>query len=64
MTQILDFCVEDKTFQEILDFVGLKDRVSFKRIYIDPLIIAGELRMTDKDNPKSRNQRYVTVKKV
>ncbi len=62
MIQILDFCSEAKTLQEILDFTGLKDRVNFKRAYIYPLKSADELRMTNPDNPTSRNQQYVTVK--
>ncbi len=63
MIQILDFCIEAKTFQEILDFTGLKDRVSFKRTYIEPLIVSGQLRMTDPNNPTSRKQQYIAVKK-
>ena len=63
MMQILDFCIEAKTFQEILEFTELKDRVSFKKVYIEPLMASGRLRMTDPDNPRSRKQQYITVKK-
>ncbi len=45
-----------------MEFVGLKDRVSFKRIYITPLIASGKLAMTEPDNPTSRNQHYVAVR--
>ena len=31
-------------------------------VYINPMIGAGVLEMTEPDNPKSRNQMYVTVK--
>ena len=63
MMQILDFCMEAKTFQEILEFTELKDRVSFKKVYIEPLMANGRLRMTDPDNPRSRKQQYITVEK-
>ncbi len=63
MIQILEFCIEAKTFQEILDFTGLKDRVSFKRTYIEPLIMSGKLSMTEPENPTSRRQQYVAVKR-
>ncbi len=63
MMQILDFCMEAKTFQEILEFTELKDRVSFKKVYIEPLMASGRLRMTDPDNPRSRKQQYITVEK-
>ncbi len=62
MMQILDFCTEAKTFQEILDFIGLKDKVNFKKTYIDPMIKTDRLRMTLPDNPTNRNQKYITVK--
>lgn len=59
MQQILSFCQEAKSFTEILELTGLKDRESFKHTYIDPLIAAGKLRMTEPDNPTSRNQKYI-----
>lgn len=31
-------------------------------VYINPMIDAGVLEMTEPDNPTSRNQMYVTVK--
>ena len=31
-------------------------------VYINPMIGAGVLEMTEPDNPTSRNQMYVTVK--
>ena len=77
MQQILSFCQEAKSFTEILELTGLsqeaksfteileltglKDRESFKHTYIDPLIAAGKLRMTEPDNPTSRNQKYIST---
>ena len=61
MQQILSFCQEAKSFTKILELTGLKDRESFKHTYIDPLIAAGKLRMTEPDNPTSRNQKYIST---
>lgn len=62
MGQILDFCTEAKTLQEILEYVGLKDRANLMGVYISPMIANERLRMTDPDNPTSKNQQYITVK--
>ena len=59
---ILEFCSEPKSFIEIMEHIGLKDRVSFKRLYIQRMLDEGLLKMTDPDNPTSRNQMYVTQK--
>ena len=40
----------------------LKDRENLMEVYINPMIGAGVLEMTEPDNPTSRNQMYVTVK--
>ena len=45
-----------------MDLLGLKDRVSFKKVYIDPMIAEGLLVMTEPDNPTSKNQQYVSTK--
>lgn len=31
-------------------------------VYINPMLATGVLKMTEPDNPTSRNQMYVTVK--
>ena len=59
---ILEFCPEPKSFIEIMEHIGLKDRVSFKRLYIQRMLDEGLLKMTNPDNPTSRNQLYVTQK--
>ena len=45
-----------------MEHIGLKDRVSFKRLYIQRMLDEGLLKMTEPDNPTSRNQMYVTQK--
>ncbi|MDI6453792.1 Fic family protein [Peloplasma aerotolerans] len=44
---------------ELMDKVGIKSRVSFKKNYLDPLLQSGMIEMTFPEKPRSRNQRYV-----
>ena len=41
--------------------VGLKNRENFMYVYMNPMLAAGMLKMTEPDNPTSRNQMYVTA---
>lgn len=61
--KILDFCNEPKSLTDILDHLALRDRENLMNNYINPLITAGELAMTEPTIPTSRNQQYVTIKK-
>ncbi len=63
MQQILVFCTEPKMLVDILGFLGLKNRENLMEHYIDPLIADGKLAMTEPENPTSRNQQYIAVKK-
>lgn len=60
--QILEFCVEPKSLSYILEHLGLKNRENLMEVYINPMIGAGVLEMTEPDNPTSRNQMYVAVR--
>lgn len=60
--QILEFCVEPKSLFDILQHLGLKNREILMEVYINPMIGAGALAMTEPDNPTSRNQMYVAVR--
>ncbi len=62
MRQILDFCQEPKTVFEILDLLGLSDRMNLMRTYLNPMLAMGILAMTEPEKPTSRNQKYKTVK--
>ena len=59
---IREFCKEKKTLKEILNYMGLKDAKSFKKLYLAKMLDEGILAMTEPDNPTSRNQMYVTQK--
>lgn len=62
--QLLEFCNEAKLLVEIMQHLGLKDRKNVVNVYINPMIDAGMLAMTEPNNPTSRNQMYVTVKDI
>lgn len=38
--------------------LGLKDRVNFKRNYLDPALIAELIEMTQPESPRSPTQKY------
>ena len=57
----MKFCVEPKSLSDIMQHLELKDRKNVMEVYINPMIGAGALAMTEPDNPTSRNQMYVAV---
>ena len=59
---ILEFCNEARTLKEILEHCGYKDVRSFREKYINPLLKNGKLKMTIPEQPKNRNQKYITNK--
>lgn len=59
---ILDFCQTPKAKKEIMEHIGLKHRNNFDVLYLRPLLLNNSLQMTIPKKPKSKNQKYVTVK--
>ena len=60
---LLDFCRTPKTRKEIADYLGINTVFYAMQHYIQPLLMSGQLEMTIPGKPKSRNQKYVTIKK-
>lgn len=58
--KIIEFCKEPRSLAEIMLYLGYRDRVKFKKKYINPLLNNG-LTMTIPDKPRSRNQKYVAI---
>ena len=46
---------------ELMEKLGLKSRVAFRKNYIQPALEAGLIAMTDPDTPTNRNQRYFKI---
>ena len=59
---ILAFCNEPKTRREIAEYLGIKTLFYVMEKYIQPLIDKGLLKMTIPDKPKSKNQKFFTIK--
>lgn len=60
--EILKFCIEPKSLFDIMQYLNLKARKNVMNVYINPMLGAGVLEMTEPENPTSRNQMYVTAK--
>lgn len=59
--KVIKFCSEAKTTSEIMAFLGLKSRPSFKMRVLDPMLERGLLKMTIPEKPTSRNQKYIAA---
>ena len=60
---LLAYCSVPRTREEMMDFLQRNDRKSFKKTYIDPLLVSGRLRMTIPEKPRSPLQKYVSTGK-
>ena len=60
---LLEFCTTPRTRQEIMAFLDLNTTYYVMQRYIKPLLDSGELAMTMPEKPRSRYQRYYTIKK-
>ena len=58
--RIISFCDVPRSTKEITEHLGFKERKSATR-YIRKLLDQGRIAMTNPDNPKSSNQKYITV---
>lgn len=59
-SNIILFCTgTPRSVIEIMDFLDLSDKKSFRSWYLVPLLGKGVLKMTIPNKPTSRNQRYV-----
>ena len=56
--KLIAFCVEARSFGEMLSFMDFTDRTKFRRKYIHPLMESGILELTIPDKPNSQNQKY------
>ena len=58
---ILSFCKEAKTLREIAEHFGFKDIATFRKNYLNSLIENNKIKMTIPNQPKNKNQKYVTI---
>ena len=57
--ELLNFCAEPRSRLEIAAFLGLKSASYALKVYVNPLMEKGLLRMTLPDTPASPRQRYM-----
>lgn len=55
---ILEYCKEPKSIQEIMNNFGFESRTSFRRNYLNEMLLYGKLKMTLPDRPSSKKQKY------
>jgi len=48
---------------ELMVALGLRDRVNFSRIYVEPALSAGLIELTQPNSPKSPSQKYRLTEK-
>jgi ATP-dependent DNA helicase RecG len=63
MRKILEFCKEPKSRSQISEYTQILSVSYLNTKYLTPLIKSGNLKMTIPEKPKSRYQRFYTVKK-
>ena len=56
--KILVYCLEARSFSELLGLSGRKDRTKFRRQVLTPMLDARWLERTIPDKPTSRQQKY------
>ena len=61
--RLIGFCVQPRTIKEMLDFMGLRDRVDFLRRHVQAMLAQGLLVMADPDSPRSPRQKYSATMK-
>ena len=58
---VLEAARTARTREELQGAVGLRDREHFRKTYLEPLLVAGWLKMTIPDKRRSSKQRYRTT---
>lgn len=59
---ILSFCETPRTRKEIADFLGIKSQAYAITTYVAPLIENKKIVLSNPEHPRSRDQKYTTVK--
>lgn len=58
---LIDFCRTPRSRKEVLDYLAIPSRQYAQKRYLEPLIRAGLIAMSDPAHPKSPSQRFFTV---
>lgn len=55
---LLQICASEMSTAELMLAIGLKDRVNFRKLYLQPALEQGLIEMTQPDSPRSPTQKY------
>lgn len=58
---LIEFCRTPRSRAEIIEYLAIKSGPYALHRYLDPLVKAGAIRLTQPDQPRSVNQRYLTA---
>lgn len=58
---LLEYCKEPKNRKEMMEFLGIKHRTTFRTDYLNPLLNDGKIAMTLPDKPRSKNQKFYSI---
>ena len=58
---LLQYCKEPKNRKEMMEFLGIKHRTTFRSDYLNPLLNDGKIAMTLPDKPRSKNQKFYSI---
>lgn len=58
---LLEYCKEPRDRDEMMKFLGIKHRTTFRSDYLNPLLYEGKIAMTIPDKPRSKNQKFYSV---
>lgn len=61
--EILNFCITEKSLNDIMLRFGYTNKTKFRNKYMLPLLNQDKLRKTIPSKPNSPNQKYLTVTK-
>lgn len=61
LNELMVFCQQARTREEMQTFCGIGSRDYFHNNVLKPLLISGRLRRTIPDKPKSKKQKYIKV---
>ena len=59
---LLQYCHEPRTREEMMEFLGIKHRTTFRNNYLKPMLETGMLFMIFPEKPRSKNQKFYSVR--
>lgn len=58
---LLEYCKKPRDREEMMKFLGIKHRTTFRSDYLNPLLDERKIAMTIPDKPRSKNQKFYSL---